>query len=310
MKGHSKLFLSCLLAMLALAACQEKQLLPKSGGRPYEVLVVGDEDSVLYSVLSADMVGLPHAEPCFDVSEIMPSQFKDNYELARNIVMLKIDSVRCRTSEVLVQENVYARPQVIISVVAPDAEQLGRFLVKKGSLLRNYLIKAELSRAEQELERKSNVKAEETVRKMFGVGMRVPTDMIASKVGNDFLWLSNNANSGMANICLYTVGIGDFRQQRDSVMRINILGEHDNMYMLTSSIASTVGNKGKSTTIRGLWEMRNDAMGGPFIAYVKPLAQRKNRRLVAEAFVYAPESKKRDILRRLEASLYTLNYTK
>ena len=56
--------------------------------------------------------------------------------------------------------------------------------------------------------------------------------------------------------------------------------------------------------------MRNDAMGGPFIAYVKPLAQRKNRRLVAEAFVYAPESKKRDILRRLEASLYTLNYTK
>ena len=67
MKGHSKLFLSCLLAILALAACQEKQLLPKSGGRPYEVLVVGDEDSVLYSVLSADMVGLPHAEPCFDV---------------------------------------------------------------------------------------------------------------------------------------------------------------------------------------------------------------------------------------------------
>jgi hypothetical protein len=45
-----------LLSLLAtLAACREKvSLLPKSGGRPFEVLVVGDRDSLLRKVLSAD----------------------------------------------------------------------------------------------------------------------------------------------------------------------------------------------------------------------------------------------------------------
>ena len=76
------------------------------------------------------------------------------------------------------------------------------------------------------------------------------------------------------------------------------------MHMRTASIASVTRGRGNSVTVRGLWEMKNDAMGGAFVAYWQPEG---SRIVVAEAFVYAPETKKRNLVRRLEAALYTRN---
>lgn len=54
---------------------------------------------------------------------------------------------------------------------------------------------------------------------------------------------------------------------------------------------------------RGLWEMKNDAMGGPFVARTLSFG---NKTLTIEGFVYAPGQKKKNKLRQLEAVLYTL----
>ena len=54
-----------------------------------------------------------------------------------------------------------------------------------------------------------------------------------------------------------------------------------------------------------MWFMKNDCRGGPFVSHSR-VDTETNRVVVAEAFVYAPEKKKRDLIRRLEASLYTL----
>ena len=60
---------------------------------------------------------------------------------------------------------------------------------------------------------------------------------------------------------------------------------------------------------RGLWEMEGDAMGGPFVSHSIVDSSRR-RIIVAEGFVYAPGMKKRNLLRQLEASLYTLKLSK
>ena len=44
---------------LLLISCGGESLLPKSGGRPYEVLLVDDRDSLVYRALDADAEGLP-----------------------------------------------------------------------------------------------------------------------------------------------------------------------------------------------------------------------------------------------------------
>lgn len=47
--------------------------------------------------------------------------------------------------------------------------------------------------------------------------------------------------------------------------------------------------------------MKNDEMGGPFVAY-HPIGTD----IIAEAFVFAPNKSKRNLLLKAEAALYTL----
>ena len=228
--------------------------------------------------------------------------------LARNIVEVDINLRKYKTTTLQNRQNVYAMPQTIVRITAPSVAHLRQFLSASGSRLIGFLVRTELSRAQGLLERNHNKEAILKMKRMFGMSMLVPSDMTASKQSRDFLWLSNNASTGMASFCLYYVYKGkEFRQQRDSVMRRNIPGEKFGMYMMTAVMARREVNPGRSTTIRGLWEMRNDDMGGPFIAYLPERLARGNRQLVAETFLFAPESRKRNLLRRMEAALYTIH---
>ena len=56
--------------------------------------------------------------------------------------------------------------------------------------------------------------------------------------------------------------------------------------------------------VRGLWEMEGDMMGGPFVSHAC-LDEKRQRVVVAEAFVYAPHTTKANLMRRAEASLWT-----
>jgi hypothetical protein len=60
---------------------------------------------------------------------------------------------------------------------------------------------------------------------------------------------------------------------------------------------------------RGLWRVKGDRMGGPFVSHSR-VDEVNGRVIVAEAFIYAPESLKRDLIRRMEAALYTLQLPK
>ena len=59
--------------------------------------------------------------------------------------------------------------------------------------------------------------------------------------------------------------------------------------------------------LRGLWRVEGDMMGGPFVSHAQ-LDPSGQRVLVVEGFVYAPESNKANLIRRLEAALYTLRF--
>ena len=56
--------------------------------------------------------------------------------------------------------------------------------------------------------------------------------------------------------------------------------------------------------LRGLWKMVSDKMGGPFVSHAF-LDTKTQRVIVAEGLVYAPETTKRNYIRRIEAALYT-----
>lgn len=300
-----------------LASCgraHRMSLLPQSGGRPYEVLLVGDSLGGVKDALQADVEGLPQSEPSFDVSAIPTSGYGQAVWLARAIVIVKTDRNLYTATRIRYEKDVHASPQMVVYVNSPSASALRRDMPCLGGKLRELLTRFEINAEIEKLSLHSNPKSERLVEETLGWSVKVPVEMASHKQGRNFVWLSNNAPTGMQNLCVYALPMHPLSlswlvSARDSVMRRNLPGERDGMYVQTVAPtveAKAVAESGKRrVVVRGLWEMKGDAMGGPFVAHV--LADSVNSRyVVAEAFVYAPESTKRNRIRQTEAALYTL----
>ena len=146
-------------------------------------------------------------------------------------------------------------------------------------------------------------------------GLYAPTNEEFVKlleVGKDFLWASASKRDFQQNVCVYALPLSEtysFEDMRDSVMKVNIPGDRDDRWMETDRRTVNVDDITRKdlVVVRGLWDMRNDAMGGPFVSYVYADTVR-NRFLVVEGFVFAPDKKKRPIMRQLEAALQTVTF--
>lgn len=310
MKKTETVFYAIVALLLFISCSGNSSLKPTSGGRPYSVLTVGDVDSTLFAVLSKEVKALPQPEPSFDIAEINEQDFNATWRLSRNIVIVHIDSLRYLSAQIRQEKDVYAHPQLVTYINAPTKNALKIFATKNAERLNNQLTAFEMGIRIAALKVKHNPKTEEKIRQLFGIDMFIPTDMQASKQGKDFIWLSNNAINRMLNLCIYKLkGIVDhnFIAVRDSVMRTNIKGETDDMYMTTVPcscyISQTRIGPNSSIVIKGLWEMHGDAMGGPFVSRV---IHSNGATYIVEAFVFAPETKKRNLLKQIESTLYTI----
>jgi hypothetical protein len=59
--------------------------------------------------------------------------------------------------------------------------------------------------------------------------------------------------------------------------------------------------------MRGLWTLEKGFMGGPFVTLVTK-DEVNNRFIMLDGFVYAPGEDKRELLRQVEAILYTVSF--
>ncbi len=312
----------CLLCLVAvLCSCEgQSSMLPKSGGRPYEVLLVAENGvgCLLKDELSKNTPGLPQGEPMFDLSLTDSVGFGQSLRLARNIIIVNIDAGLFTAVRVRYEKNVWAKPQMVVYVNAPSFHDFSRALPVVASQVSGLLTRAEMNVEVSRLTGAYNDDASAKVRRMFGYDIKIPADMKAGKHGENFLWFSNNAASGMKNLCVYSypglhLDATRALAVRDSVMKANIPGERQGMYMQTVRSSVTAGfakEKGRTVMIcRGLWEMHGDAMGGPFVSH--SMVDTVGRRVVvAEAFIYAPGMKKRNLIRQTEAALYTVEKVK
>ena len=134
-----------------------------------------------------------------------------------------------------------------------------------------------------------------------------------------------------------------FVEKHDSVLRVNIPGARAGQWMQTArvhpsqeSAASALSQSDTSAApaasghpasasavlpplilartrvihnnvvqqVHGLWELKDGALGGPFVA-LERVDTAAGRVLVCEGFIYSPHSPKRDLLRQMEAALRT-----
>lgn len=316
-----------LMAGCLLASCNGLQgigSVPASSGRPYELLVVAEKGvwnapagQAVRRMLEADVPGLPQAEPSFRVMHAAPEDFDAVLRLVRNILVVEVDKDKHPQASFRFAKDAYASPQVIGYLGAPDEASLQAWVEKRQQSVARLFLRTERARAVQGLKESHSAGVLTQAREMFGCEVWVPAALKASKTGKDFLWVSTNAATDDRNFVMYSFPYASadvftkagFVHKRDSVMAVNIPGACPGMHMATDSLMTDVRRlRVRGTEVleaRGLWRMEGDFMGGPYVAHAR-LDTAQGRVVVAEVFVYAPGRPKRNLLRALEASLYTL----
>lgn len=314
-----------ILAMVLFVACtgdnKKTPRLGKAQSAPYELLLVVNKEWLatqagqsLSVVLNSPIAGLPQQEPHFRLTTINPNAFDGIFRFYANVLMVNVGK-DYPEAKVRIQREVYCRSQLVIKVEAPNDSEFIKVIRENAEVILDYFDEQEIVRERSLLAKTYSGKVMEQAKKQFGVSMKAPQDIDDIKVGKDFFWASASKQEFRNNVCMYTIPMSDmtlddFVAARDSVMKINIPGGKDNQWMETDS--RTVSYKNRTLDngtvvieVRGLWDMKNDAMGGPFVSYVMP-DETNGRLLVTEGFIFAPKEEKRAMIRQLEASLQTV----
>ena len=319
-------FLTMIMGLVALlwSACHTSPSIISATGMPYEVEVVTTrtlwDDTVgvsLRAELQRPISGLPQAEPSMRVTFVTPDDFNGLTTYVRNIIILTVDAERYTKLSVRAEKDRWATGQVVVYISAPDEASVLTYLADHRGALTDYFTRLEMMRMAQVMQETYSSLVMDSVKSKFGVMLNVPSDITSFKDTTNFFWASNNANTGRMDVVVYTFPYTDektftleyMQHMRDSILGANIPGAYPNSHMTTQPIGLTYTPRtlqGKYCgVLRGLWKMEGDMMGGPFVSFAR-LDEANHRVVVAEGFVYAPETDKRNYIRRLEAGLHTL----
>ena len=319
-----KIALVLFAAALTLTACKKENFFPTASGRPYEVLVVMDSvdwkaphGRALFDVLDTDVPMLPQSERSFRISQTEVKDFDRVLNIFRNIIIVNIDSRQFTQTKMKFTRDKWAMEQIVLTINSPSEEEFRNFCVEHRQDIVDFLTRTEMNRLVKDLKQKHSKVTFDLAKQIFDCEIFAPKELQSYKKGKDFVWTSNNTASGLENIVMYSYpyeGPHTFTKEylchkRDSAMKANLPGEKPGMYMQTDTLCTVVRpivvHNNYAMEMRGLWIMRNDCMGGPYVSHHR-VDTENNKVIVVEGFVYAPEKMKRGLIRRLEGSLYTL----
>ncbi len=322
-----------LFAAVLLASCgggkkeSDTQKLPASVGMPCELLVVcdpelqhGDLKDSIESITEGFTPSLGSNEAIFRTSNVTPRSMIPALTVMHSQVFFLLDD-KVERPLIGVAYDVKARPQIIVQVVAPTADDMRRWLGAKREEIQRLIFDFQVQRMAAQLRKEHSPRVNKDLQQLAGYSVCAPASMIATKLGKDFLWGSTNRNMEDMNFLFYTypwdgqpLTATDYVEHRDSVLKANIPGAKPTQWMTTTrgqndmpavTERTLLRDGGQMMEVRGLWELHGGYMGGPFVAHVweDTIARRV---ICTEGFVYNPQGNKRDMMRQLEAMLYTV----
>ena len=323
---HLYLFLLFVAGISVISCTSGPQLMPNISGKAGEVVVViskgeweSDPGAAIRGILAVEHPYLPQREPLFTLINIPEKAFTSIFQSHRNIIILKIIP-DLKEPRMVLQENVWAAPQIVITVSSSTPQEAAAIIQKKSDLMTNALLQAERNRNIQNAKKYEEKTLRETVRASFGGSPYFPKGYKLRKETADFIWISYETTYTNQGIFVFRYPYKDSTdlslqklvQKRNEILAKNVPGSLENTYMTTNmyfepGMRWVKYNKRDFIEMRGLWELQNDFMGGPFIDHIFLDKEQKNI-IVLEAFVYAPRYDKRNYLRQVESILYSFEF--
>ncbi len=314
------------IAVVILQSCSnDNHVIHKNiSGKAGELVVVISKDTwagstgkLVRETLAQTHIGLPQDEPIFDVIDVPHAAFKSIFKSTRNIIQTSI-SANVENEGITFTDDVWAYPQATVQIKAKTAVKFEEIFKENSNKIISYFIAAEKERLTMNYTKFYEKGVFNVLDKDFGVTMKVPPGFAVADKKKNFIWYKYETPAISQGIVFYTfpyVSDSTFTVNyllniRDKVLKENIPGAIENSYMSTEKRFEQTFNilehNGNYTSeMRGLWRVENDFMGGPYISLAE-LDATNQRVVVAFGYVYAPSKDKRNLLRQMEAMLYSL----
>ncbi len=312
-----------LLALLSFFGCKRSSsLLPSVSGKAGEVLVVIEKDDwdgalgdCIRTVLADEYPYLPLYEPRYTLTNVSHSGFIEMFQVHRNIVFFDINPQVQKTGVQLINDR-WASPQCLIYVAAYTVDDALDLVLQNEDYIRTVIEQAERNRVINNSIRYEDREMAAQLRPVFGGSLHFPGGYKLRKLHHDFAWLQYDTKKSTQGVFIYRypvdgneMDVNRIIAKRNEVMKRNVAGPSDGSYMITADYwepsLDYVKYKGRQfAEVHGQWEMEGDFMGGPFTSHVFYSPDGREV-FVVEAWVYAPQSNKRQYLRQTESLLYT-----
>ena len=320
-------YLLLLATALLLWGCKDDNTYLKTvTGKAGEVIVVldrnnwtGEVGNSLRNTLAIDYPMLPQKEPSFNLINISKTAFSDLFKIHRNIIYFNIDE-KVTQSGVFVRRDVWAQPQIVITVEAKDSQEASELIQKNSQVIFDAIDQIEKERIARSSKKYEESSIRSVVAEKFGGSPYFPKGYSIKKVTDNFIWASQETTSTNLGILIYTIPydgnefptMEKILAEQNEVLKNNVPGMFPNSYMTTATAETPIMTpykyKNKNfVEIRGLWEVANDYMGGPFVEHIM-YAKEQGKLLVVEGFAYAPRYKKRNYIRQVESIVYSFEW--
>jgi len=300
-------------------------LLPNLSGSSGEVLVVLDKarwdgrlGDRIRQVLASPVPMLPQAEPNFDLINTGGNAFSKLYQTHRNVIF--IETGEDKEKKVTFMEDTYSSQQLMINLQAKNDEEIMELLDEEGQSIINKINIAERDRWISVYKKSLNSMIFNKLRDEHHLTLHVPYNFTLDVDEKGFLWLSYETPTTTQSILVYYFdheGKNYFNKDsimriRDSITREKVEGPASGSYMAIEEMVpvnfSLFRFRDRNyAQMRGLWTLENGFMGGPFINVVTK-DEVNDRFVMLDGFVYAPGEEKRELMRQVEAIIYTIGF--
>ena len=326
----SKIYTSLIsfLMILGLVSCSNSGTVMQKNvtGKAGELVVVMSKESwdsapgkVVRETLMQPQLALPQDEPIFDVIDVPHAAFTNIFKTTRNILQTSI-SQNVDNEGIKFTDDIWSFPQAVVQISAKTPDKfIEIFNNNKGKIL-SYFRKAERERLTMSYDKIYEKTVYNVLNKDFNLTMKVPPGFAIADQKKDFIWFRYETPEISQGIILYdfpyksdsAFQVGYQVHVRDSILKANVPGPTDGSYMTTEHRINQINNVFEhngnyATEMRGLWKVQNDFMGGPYVALAE-LDASEQRVVVAFGYVYAPNTKKRNLLNQVEAMIYSMKF--
>jgi hypothetical protein len=302
------------------------------------------KDSFEYYFSSAYPI-LPQPEPIFDLRYFTPTELmakKERKELRTYIILADLQNESSKGTE-LIKEDVGEEKirstltdKEYLTIVGKDKWADGQTIIYMGGnghdqILENIRqnFRGVIKKIQENNQRRiaagvylggQNQTVKNTLKGKIGLDLKVPSDYFLAMENDSKFWLRRETPELSANILIqkmpYTsqdqLTYEGIKSIRDS-LGFYVSSENSNTYMVTNDVdlpmlvETTTLNNYYALEARGIWEIENDFMGGPFVSYLLHNPN-SNELLFMDGFLYAPGEKKREFMQQIEHVLSTAKF--